>query len=260
MASLDPRRKCLFTASEIHKLISNGSTYEPCEFSEDYTCYTKDKNKETGTFEYNPVCEPPKKGKNVYRYNADFMTEDAFNYCIAKANPDLYFDREKPSFGNFSTQYGTDHEHLAVEWLRTKKSIDLIHTGENQQFFIHSSGMFGATPDGLKLNDDFVSYELGVEIKTPDQNTHTWNCLVILTYVLLKKHYPDYYWQCLAGMEATGADKWLWVSFAPDKITDTERGHVIEINRADVQHDIDFMLRCITKAHNFKLQIIEKLS
>lgn len=257
MSALDPRRKGIFTASEIHRLISNGTSYEPCEFSLDFTCYEKVKN--GSGYEYVPVCEPPKKGKNVYRYNEDYLTEGAETYAEVKAGAFLYYDREEPQFSSFSTQYGTDHEYLAVEWLEQEHDIKLDFTGDEQQFFIHKSGMFGATPDGIMIDDDF-NYCLGAEFKCPDQDTHTSNIKRVKTTADLKKRYPEYYWQCLAGMECVTIDLWLWCSFAPDKITGNKRGHVVEIHRHDVQSDINFMLKCIEKAHRYKLQVIEELS
>lgn len=256
MSVLDPKRKGIFTASEIHRLISNGASYEPCEFSQDYTCYEKVKN--GSGYEYVPICEPPKGKKNVYRYNEDYLTDGAETYAEEKAGAFLYYEREQPQFSSFSTQYGTDHEWLAVEWIEQELGIKLDYTGDNQQFFIHPSGMFGATPDGIMIDDDF-NYALGIEIKCPDQNTHTFNCLKVKTTRDLQKHYPAYYWQCLAGMLATGADNWIWCSFAPDKITNNKRGHIVEIDLSYAILDMHFMMKCIEKAHKLKLRIIEEM-
>ena len=75
---------------------------------------------------------------------------------------------------------------------------------------------------------------------------------------------PSYWPSCRSASTFSphkNAQKWLWLSFAPDKITDSNKVHIVEINRLSVQSDIDFMVHCITKAHNYKLlQLLLKVN
>ena len=249
---LSSQRKHLFTASEIYKIISNGSSYEPCEFSTEYTCYelTRDNG-------YIAITEPPKKGKKCYRYNDLYLTDGAIDYAIEKANAALYYDREEPQLETFAIRYGRENEYQAIEYL-IKQGHDLVFTGDNQEFFTHSSGMMGATPDAVELDNNFIPCAVW-DIKTPSQKTHTLNCHYLKNHLDLKKRHPVYYWQGLCQMECTNANVFFWCSFAPDKITHKHRAHIIEIKRELVQDDINFMLKCVKKTHDFKLAIIEEM-
>ena len=74
------------------------------------------------------------------------------------------------------------------------------------QMFAH----FADSPDGLCIDDDGV-----IEIKCPQNKTHTEYLASVHDTESLKAIKPEYYWQCVAHTAASGAEWCDWMSYCP---------------------------------------------
>lgn len=69
---------------------------------------------------------------------------------------------------------------------------------------------FASSPDGLCVQDNGT-----IEIKCPDNDTHTLYLIDVHSVGDLKAVRPEYYWQCISHMMVTDADWCDWVSYCP---------------------------------------------
>lgn len=69
---------------------------------------------------------------------------------------------------------------------------------------------FADSPDGLCIDDDGA-----IEIKCPQNKTHTEYLASVHDAESLKAIKPEYYWQCMAHMAASGAEWCDWMSYCP---------------------------------------------
>lgn len=75
---------------------------------------------------------------------------------------------------------------------------------------IEVSPYFASSPDGLCIQDNGT-----LEIKCPDNDTHTLYLIDVHSAEDLKAVRPEYYWQCISHMMVTDADWCDWVSYCP---------------------------------------------
>lgn len=125
-------------------------------------------------------------------------------------------------------EWGNDHEDEAGAYYSQCKGIEL-EGGESI-----SLGELVATPD-------FVGEDYGVEVKCPYTSSKQAQRLRYKDYKDVKKHNPDYYWQMVAGMLATGFKKWVFLSYDP-RFKDPEKKMVaihIPLIKEDKQLLID---------------------
>lgn len=88
---------------------------------------------------------------------------------------------------------------------------------------IQFSDYFADSPDGLCIEDDGA-----IEIKCPQNKTHTDYLVGVHDAESLKAIKPDYYWQCMAHMTVSGADWCDWMSYCPFS---KKPLHVVRIER-----------------------------
>lgn len=69
---------------------------------------------------------------------------------------------------------------------------------------------FASSPDGLCLQDNGT-----IEIKCPDNDTHTLYLIDVHSAEDLKAVRPVYYWQCISHIMVTDAGWCDWVSYCP---------------------------------------------
>lgn len=106
--------------------------------------------------------------------------------------------------GNAATERGNQLEAEALEvfnWVYEDRGIQMRESG----FFVHESGQFGATPDGVYVCDEF---SCGLEIKCPGASKHTG-------YVEEGVLPRDYLLQVQGNLLATGFDFWYFMSYYP---------------------------------------------
>lgn len=82
---------------------------------------------------------------------------------------------------------------------------------------------FADSPDGLCIEDNGA-----IEIKCPQNKTHTDYLVSVHDAESLKAVKPDYYWQCMAHMTVSGADWCDWMSYCPFS---KKPLHVVRIER-----------------------------
>ena len=82
---------------------------------------------------------------------------------------------------------------------------------------------FADSPDGLCIEDNGV-----IEIKCPQNKTHTDYLVSVHDAESLKAVKPEYYWQCMAHMTVSGADWCDWMSYCPFS---KKPLHVVRIER-----------------------------
>lgn len=82
---------------------------------------------------------------------------------------------------------------------------------------------FADSPDGLCIEDNGA-----IEIKCPQNKTHTDYLVGVHDAESLKAIKPEYYWQCMAHMTVSGADWCDWMSYCPFS---KKPLHVVRIER-----------------------------
>jgi hypothetical protein len=244
-------RRGMFTASQAYRLMGNvGKAYDTCEWSTEYQCYEKVKIDDS--YEYVPLSEPPKK-KAVWRKIEKYLPDGADTYIIEKVAELLDSDIPE-SYTSHAMQYGIDNEPFAIMAIQDALGIELSNTNDDQYFF--NNGEWGATPDGVHYADDMYTVISTHEVKCPTAHVHTFNCLKVLDWQDLEKHYPCYFWQVIAQLEATGATFGHWTSY---RATHEKPRHTVSIIRHEVEDKINALRHRLKLAVERKNQYLESL-
>lgn len=109
---------------------------------------------------------------------------------------------------------------------------------------------FADSPDGLCLEQDGA-----IEIKCPANKTHTEYLASVHDAEGLKAIKPEYYWQCMAHMAASGAEWCDWMSYCP---FNKKPLHVVRLERDSSA--IALMLDRLEQAEAIAQEIITKIS
>lgn len=215
------QRRGKFTASQIYLLMAGMGGYVTCEFSTDYQVF--EKIVKNGVTEHIPMMEAHKT-KKCWRKDESYLPESADTYII-RVITELLDSEPTEAPTTRSMQYGIDNEPLAIaELMNNGYMLEL--TGDNQ-FFFHDEHS-GATPDAVEYGDDGFSIVRVHDVKCPNSDTHTFNCLRVQSADDLRVHYPVYYWQGMMQMLHTGATEFNWHSF---RATANKRLHTVEVPR-----------------------------
>lgn len=108
---------------------------------------------------------------------------------------------------------------------------------------------FADSPDGLCIGEDGA-----IEIKCPSNTTHTIYLASIHDAESLKALKPDYYWQCMSHMTASGASWCDWMSYCPFS---KKPLHIVRLERDS--HAIATMLDRLEMAEDIAQGIIKKI-
>lgn len=248
-------RRGMFTASEMHRLMGGSAGYATCEFTTEHTCYERVKIGDS--FEYVPMQEAHKT-KKCWKRDNSFLPEGAISYVLEKCGEILDTYRSE-GFKTAATNWGNEWELTAIAEYERRTGFTLSNTGDEQFFF--NNGEYGATPDGVVFNNDFMPI-IVVDTKCPMAHTHIFNLLFVKTWQDLKKHYPEYFYQSIGQLLCTGAIQADWVSYRPTMDND-HCYHKITINRYEVADDIELLQKrlnlAVARKHEF-LQQIEKMN
>lgn len=109
---------------------------------------------------------------------------------------------------------------------------------------------FADSPDGLCIDDDGA-----IEIKCPANKTHTEYLASVHDAESLKAIKPEYYWQCMAHMAASGAEWCDWMSYCP---FNKKPLHIVRLERDSSA--IALMLDRLEQAEAIAQEIITKIS
>lgn len=157
------------------------------------------------------------------------LSQTAETFVYEKAAEILTGDI-KPIFGD-ALQWGKDHEALAFETFNNNTFEEFTYYGGETYVFVPYGHYSGYSPDGL-------SEKSILEIKCPYNSGNHLKNFSINDADSLKKIRPEYYWQMQLGMIATDLEVGYFVSFDP-RMPDNKRLHIAEIERHEVQYEID---------------------
>lgn len=139
------------------------------------------------------------------RSKKEQISKTAETYILEKVHEKVT-GRIKMGVDNFSTQWGVEHEPLALKWYG-KLTGNVM--GESYLVFHETLEGFSCTPD------QFVNEDGLCEVKCPANGANHLKHCFITTSEYMKAEFPEYYWQVTAQMVITGR-KWCdFVSFDP---------------------------------------------
>ena len=141
--------------------------------------------------------------------------------------------------------WGNDQEMNARGMYASITKRKVISCGAIQMF-----AYFADSPDGLCLDDNGA-----IEIKCPANKTHTEYLASVHDAESLKAIKPEYYWQCMAHMAASGAEWCDWMSYCP---FNKKPLHIVRLERDSSA--IALMLDRLEQAEAIAQEIITKIS
>lgn len=141
--------------------------------------------------------------------------------------------------------WGNDQEMNARTMYQQVTKRKVTSCGAIQMF-----AYFADSPDGLCLDDDGA-----IEIKCPANKTHTEYLASVHDAESLKAIKPEYYWQCMAHMSASGAEWCDWMSYCP---FNRKPLHIVRLERDSSA--IALMLDRLEQAEAIAQEIITKIS
>ncbi len=167
------------------------------------------------------------------------------------------------SFDSAATRWGKKYESEAVEELKKRyPDIELMYTGNEQQsFMLDDYAHVWATPDGViytsKFNASRNRIFAALDIKCPFNRANHWDNLQIPDWLSFMSLHPDYAYQGVCQMLATGANRFWFVSYDPRFPSPHNLiKHEFELNQADA----DFMRSRVAMFEAEVLAIMEKLA
>ena len=221
-----------FSSSEIHKLFTDAS--RPM---------TKEELTEAKA----------NKSKKKTIVDPSLLSDGAITYINEKASELLTGTMRQ--FTSFSTDWGNDHEPMAVNELRkTFKNIEYFGN-ENKKFFKY--GKFsGGSPDAINRLTVF-------EIKCPENPANHVENLLIKNSHKLKEIHKDYWFQIQMNMVCVAKERGVkfsemcgvFVSYCP--LMDKSLKLITVLPDMEFHTRLDYVLE---KAENYLAEIINKLT
>ena len=140
--------------------------------------------------------------------------------------------------------WGIDQELNARDMYQQVTKRKVTSCGAIQMF-----SYFADSPDGLCLEHDGT-----IEIKCPANKTHTEYLASVHDAESLKAIKPEYYWQCMAHMAASGAEWCDWMSYCPFS---KKPLHIVRLERDSSA--IALMLDRLEQAETIAQETIKKI-
>lgn len=167
-------------------------------------------------------------------------------------NDDLQFETylRQVNVTTKAMQWGTDQEAQAR---KLYEQITDTHTVELGSCKHPTVDHFASSPDGFIYDED-TGTKTCLEIKCPIQSTYIRYCQ-IQTPEDLKKVKPEYYWQCMAHMACTGAQRTDFIAYSPWQQSPI---HIVTIPRSEAE--ITSMLDRVRLADDFINNITSEFS
>lgn len=154
------------------------------------------------------------------------------------------------SFSTKAMQWGTDQEENARSLFSVIHDVNCVEQGSCSH---KSVPHFASSPDGF-FYDENIEEKTCLEIKCPIQSTFI-KYIQIKNQEDLKKVKPEYYWQCMAHMACTDAQKTIFIAYCPWQ---TYSLHEVVINRDETE--INLMLDRVNQANKFIEEITNNLT
>lgn len=220
----------LFTASEIHRLLTPGT--RPMTDEELAARPKADKGSKTTTVE-----------------DHDLLSDGALTYIREKVLEIIA--EPKPDFYNSAMEWGNEQEPQAA--LAAAKRLgyeitdpEFLYCGGSEPVLYTLSTIAACTPD-------VVTPKVVVEIKCPDSKTHAENLL--LTEDTFPIERPDYYSQIQMQLLLTGRESGLFESYDPRFYNSNLREKFIP-----VKANIDFQKLLLKKLELAKKELDRQLA
>lgn len=140
--------------------------------------------------------------------------------------------------------WGNENEEKAIKAYESITKRKVTHCGSLPH---ESVASFWDSPDGILLDADGV-----IEVKSPAPKAHTEYLLNINDAEGLKATKPEYYWQVMSHMAATGAKFCDWMSWCPFLKPSL---HVVTIERNE--DEIALMLERIAMAEAMASEMVK---
>lgn len=175
----------------------------------------------------------------IYQVAAERLFNPAF------LNDDALFSEYVESVGYTSRamQWGTDNEdaakrlYMRVAYPNGEEDAVLAEVGSCRH---KELPYFAASPDGLVYERATQTYKT-LEVKCPTLPVFMRYATEIKDAAGLKAVKPEYYWQVMAELSCTGADKAAFIAYCPWL---TKPLHVVEIERdADAIGELEERVR-----------------
>ena len=164
--------------------------------------------------------------------------------CVAEFNLE-------DEFSSRATENGKQREAGTIQDFAELLGVSPYMTGQSQEFFVSACGAYGGTPDGM------IDVDAGLEAKSPKYSTHVSYLSRVKTQEDLLNECPDYFWQCVGGMELTDRDKWYWVSGHRMMKEDRHKVHYVEVRRDE--RDIAKLRERLEMAIDYRNQILKSI-
>lgn len=137
--------------------------------------------------------------------DAGELSDGALTYILEKVHEKLT-GKAKQGIDNFATQWGVEHEPMALKWYAKLTGNKL----DSPVLCLHDElEGFSCTPDTF-VNDDGLA-----EIKCPANGANHLKHCFITSDEYFKSEHPDYYWQAVSQMNITKRIYCDFVSFDP---------------------------------------------
>lgn len=173
------------------------------------------------------------------------LSEGALTYVLEKVHEEITGEADA-GFDNIATVWGVQNEPLAREWYSKINNVEVLEDGFNE-----ANKHYGGSSDGK------VGTIGGIEIKCPYKGAiHLDHCL-IESQEYMKKHFKEYYWQCVSNCFINGCEWWDFVSFDPR--LDCDAGF-FQIRIVPTPEDIDLLCKKLEVATAKKLELLEKFT
>jgi hypothetical protein len=173
------------------------------------------------------------------------LSQTATTFVYEKA-AEILTGISKPIYGD-ALDWGKDHEAEAFQIFNRHFFNEWTYYGGETYVFIPYGDYSGFSPDGL--SEDAI-----LEIKCPYNSAIHLKNFTITDADSLKSLHPEYFWQMQLGMLATDLPKGYFVSYDP-RMPEGKQMHIAEIERHDLQFEIDEKLEAAWEFKHFTLSI-----
>lgn len=195
----------------------------------------------------------PKKGpgsKTTLVPDPNKMSAKGMEYVYQKC-AEVLTGRPKPPGYAYPLVYGKENEPIAVEYFEQTFGIETYSTGF-QPYTDHAGG----SPDRLIGEDE------GLEVKCPFNSEHQIEYLMLSDMFDLKRHHPDFYFQCVSLLLFTGRKRWHFCTFDDRMILPRHKltHMIISTESETVQEDMNAINTALTGAVKMKLETLIQLN
>lgn len=226
----DKARLGKFTASEIHRLMTDGTREMTAK-----------------ELELMKLANPKSKAKNIADVN--LLSAGAQTYCLEKVAEHIT-GVSADQFSTIAMSHGTENEPIAREKFEKIMGLKVKQVG-----FVVYNDYAGGSPDGEFYTTDEVKDGI-IEIKCPYNSAIHIQHLLIKDQADFKENHKDHYWQMQSNMLFTGTQKGWFISFDPRAKDHALFMMLIKADPSDQQ----LIKTKLKVANDYKNEILKKIN